>query len=177
MRYTALLRGINVGGHTVTMDRLRSLFRQLDLADVRTYIQSGNVFFDSDQSDRAALTHSIERHLHAALGYDVPVFLRTVTELEQIVERNPFRDLTVTPAMRLCVVFTAERIPSTLALPLRTPKNDMEMIHAGDYEAYVIWRIIDGRPPSSQGFKELGDRNTTRFYHTLAKILQAAKAG
>jgi uncharacterized protein (DUF1697 family) len=176
MLYTALLRGINVGGHTVTMDRLRGLFRELGLANVRSYIQSGNIFFESDESDRAALSQAIEQHLRQALGYPVPVMLRTVSELEQIVASDPFSQLTVTPEMRLCVVFTAEKIPP-LTLPLRTPREDMELVYATDYEAFVVWFLINGRPPSSQGFKELGERNTTRFYHTVAKILQAARGG
>ena len=176
MRYIALLRGINVGGHTVTMERLRALFRELGLANVRTYIQSGNVFFDSDEADRSALTATIERHLRQALGYAVPAMLRTVPELERIIASNPFAGLTVTPDMRLCVVFAAEPIPA-LALPLRTPKGDMEMIHATEREAFVAWYLINGRPPASQGFKELGERTTTRFYHTLGKILEAAKSG
>jgi uncharacterized protein (DUF1697 family) len=173
MRYIALLRGINVGGHTVTMDRLRGLFRELGLADVRSYIQSGNVFFESAEADRAALTASIERHLRQALGYAVPTMLRTVPELERIIASDPFAELTVTPDMRFCVVFTAEPIRA-LTLPLRTPRGDMELIHATDYEAFVVWYLINGRPPSSQGFAELGERTTTRFYHTLAKMLQAA---
>jgi hypothetical protein len=78
--------------------------------------------------------------------------------------------------MRLCVVF-AENLPTTLALPLRSPKNDMEIIHATDREAFVVWYIINGRPPAGNGLKVLGERNTTRFFHTVAKILQAAKAG
>ncbi|HEV2405968.1 MAG TPA: DUF1697 domain-containing protein, partial [Ktedonobacterales bacterium] len=77
MRYIALLRGVNVGGHVVKMERLRALFAELGLSNVRTYIQSGNVFFDTEQTDRVALTASIEEHLRAALGYAVPVFLRT----------------------------------------------------------------------------------------------------
>jgi uncharacterized protein (DUF1697 family) len=176
MRYIALLRGINVGGHTVPMDRLRQLFAELGLANVRTYIQSGNVFFDSERTDRAQLTQTIEHHLRDALGYDVPTFLRTVPELEQIAASEAFQRLSVTPDMRLCVVFTADKVPS-LILPHRSPKNDMEIVHATDYEAFVVWYIIDGRPPSGNGLKALGDRTTTRFFHTLAKILQAAKNG
>src|SRR5579872_787535 len=76
MRYIAFLRGINVGGHTVKMERLRQLFTELGLAHVRTYIQSGNVFFETTDSDRARVTGTIEEHLHKVLGYEVPVFLR-----------------------------------------------------------------------------------------------------
>lgn len=176
MDYIALLRGINVGGHTVKMDELRRLFAELDLANVRTYIQSGNVFFASDQADRGALTEMIERHLGTALGYAVPVFLRTIPELEQIVAADPFRHLAVTPDMRLCVMFTATAIPGGLALPLYSPKRDMEVIHTTEREAYVIWRLTDGRPPAAYGFEDiLGKKTTTRFFHTTAKILAAAK--
>jgi uncharacterized protein (DUF1697 family) len=177
MLYIALLRGINVGGHSVKMERLRELFTELGLTHVRTYIQSGNVFFETTETDRVELAQTIEDHLHQALGYDVPVFLRTISELEQIVELNPFQHLKITPDIRLCVVFTSEKIGDTLALPLYSPKKDVEIIHTTDYEAFTVWHLIDGRPPAAQSLKVLGERTTTRFFHTTAKILQAAKKG
>lgn len=179
MLYIALLRGINVGGHTVKMERLRALFAELGFANVRTYIQSGNVFFETSQDDRAALIQTIEQHLRAALGYAVPVCLRTVPELEHILALDPFKDRDVTPDMRLCIAFASHLIPRDLALPLWSPKRDMEIIHTTDYDAFVIWHIINGRPPASQGFpdKPLGGNVTTRFFHTTAKILQAAQQG
>jgi uncharacterized protein (DUF1697 family) len=177
MIYIALLRGINVGGHTVKMEYLRKLFVELGFTQVRMYIQSGNVFFETEQTDRETLTQMIEQHLHLALGYQVPVFLRTITELKQILALDPFQHLNVTSDMRLCVVFTNETIPNTLSLPLRSPKNDMEIIHTTEHEAFMVWYIINGRPPAAYNFKILGDRTTSRFFHTLAKILQAAKKG
>ncbi len=175
MRYIALLRGVNVGGHVVKMDRLRALFAELGLANARTYIQSGNVFFDSEEVDRAALTTRIERHLRGALGYDVPVFLRTVPEMEAVVASDAFAHLTAGDDLRLCVMFLAEPLPSALPIPYRSRKGDVEVVRATETEAYVVWRIINGRPPAAQSFKGIGDRNTTRFFHTTAKILEAAK--
>ncbi len=177
MTYIALLRGINVGGHVVKMDRLRELFMELGYTSVRTYIQSGNIFFETAQTDREAMTQAIEQHLREALGYEVPVFLRTIAELEQVVASQAFQHLDVGPDMRLCVVFTADMKPNTLALPLRSPKNDIEIVHTTDREAFMVWYLKDGRPPAAQSFKALGDRTTTRFFHTVAKILQAAKQG
>ena len=72
MIYIALLRGINVGGHLVKMERLRDLFMELGFTHVRTYIQSGNVFFETTQTDRKGVSQTIEQHLHQALGYEVP---------------------------------------------------------------------------------------------------------
>ncbi|KAA9333257.1 DUF1697 domain-containing protein [Hymenobacter busanensis] len=178
MTYIALLRGINVGGHRVTMDELRRHFADLGLARVRTYIQSGNVFFDAPaDTDRAQLQARIEAHLHQALGYAVPVFLRTPDELAHLLALDPFRHLTVTDDMRLCLVLLAEPAPAGLALPLRSPKGDYEILHLTEREAFVVWHLLDGRPPSSTAFldKTLGRHTTTRFFHTAAKILAAAR--
>lgn len=179
MRYIALLRGINVGGHTVKMERLRELFAALGLVNVQSYIQSGNVFFATEETDRATLTQDIERHLHQVLGYEVPTCLRTVDELERILALNPFANLDVTESMRLCVTFTPDAIPSNLVLPLCSPKQDVEIVHVTDHEAFVVWYLINGRPPTSAGWfdKTLGKRTTTRFFHTAVKILEAAKSG
>lgn len=53
--YVVFLRGINVGGHNVGMEQLRALLIECGLTNVRTYIQSGNVFFDTDVDDVRAL--------------------------------------------------------------------------------------------------------------------------
>src|SRR3712207_818810 len=169
--YIAFLRGINVGGHIVKMERLRHLFTELGFANVRTYIQSGNVFFETGEDNRDVLAQKIERHLRQALGYDVPVFLRTVAELEHILALDPFKNIDITPDIRLCVMFLAEPVANDLALPLRSPKNDSEIVHMTALEAFVVWYLIKGRPPSSNFLdKTLGRRTTTRFFHTTAKI-------
>lgn len=179
MRYIALLRGINVGGHMVKMERLRELFGELGLAGVRTYIQSGNVFFEAADGGRDELTRAIEERLRAALGYDVPTFLRTVPELEQALALDPFKNTSVTPDMRLNLVFAASAIPATLDLPVWSARRDMEIRLTTEREAFVAWYLKDGRPPVSQNFleKTLGSKVTSRFLHTTVKILEAAKAG
>jgi hypothetical protein len=93
------------------------------------------------------------------------------------VASDPFRHLTVTPDMRLNVLFAANRIADGLPLPLRSPKNDMEIVRTTAYEAFVVWYIINGRPPASQAFldRALGVTTTSRFFHTTAKILAAAR--
>jgi uncharacterized protein (DUF1697 family) len=177
IEYIALLRGVNVGGHTVRMEVLRGLFRELGLADVRSYIQSGNVFFACPPGGRARLAAHIEGHLARSLGYEVPVLLRTVPELARVVARDPFRDVVVTPDMRLCVVFAAEPL-AQLDLPVASAKGDVEIIDMTTHEAFLIWHLVEGRPPDSESFlgRTLHTRLTTRFFHTTAKILKAAQA-
>jgi len=89
-KYVAFLRAINVGGHTVKMDYLRSLFEGIGFASVETFIASGNVIFDSKAKTTKTLEQKIERHLLAELGYAVTTFIRAPSELTEIVDHDPF---------------------------------------------------------------------------------------
>ncbi len=173
----ALLRGVNVGTHQVTMAHLRELFAELGLTEVKSFIQTGNIFFNTTETDIRALKERIEKHLKEALGFEVPVFLRTIAEFETVLEINPFKGREITPEMRCCIMLTSELLPN-VELPLISPKGDLEVIYMTHYEAFVIWHLINGRPPSSTTFldKYLGKTTTSRFYHTAEKILAAAKA-
>ncbi|MDQ2742051.1 MAG: DUF1697 domain-containing protein [Chloroflexota bacterium] len=177
--YIALLRGINVGGHNVKMDRLRELFGELGFDHVRSYIQTGNVFFESTETDKAALRTTIERHLRAVLGYEVATCLRTVEDLEQLLILDPFHDIVVTPEIRLAVTFLAEPAAVALPVPYLTPNGAYEMIGTTPTELFVVWHLRDGRPGNSYGLleKQLSVPTTTRFWHTTAKILSAARVG
>ena len=90
IRYIALLRAINVGGHKVKMDRLRKLFESLGLSNVETFIASGNVIFDSPAEDARTLEKQIESYLRKSLGFEVATFVRSVSELEAIAGYRPF---------------------------------------------------------------------------------------
>jgi uncharacterized protein (DUF1697 family) len=175
-RYIALLRGINVGGHNVRMEDLRHLFEELGLPHVQSYIQSGNVFFSTGETNVEALTRRIQRHLREALRFEVAVFLRTIPQFEAIMAGSPFENLKVTRDMRLCLVFADQPIRGDLELPLLSPKKDLQILKTAQREAYVVWYIKNGRPPSSQSFLDaaIGKQTTTRFFHTAAKILNAA---
>ena len=81
-----------MGGHRVKMDRLRSLFEELDLADVSTVIASGNVIFSTETDDTVALRDTIERHLEQELGYPVASFLRSPAELATIASANSLEE-------------------------------------------------------------------------------------
>jgi uncharacterized protein (DUF1697 family) len=87
-RLVAFLGGINVGGHRVTMDRLRAEVSSLGYTDVATYIASGNVVF----SAAAGRDHErlLEAHLAERFGWPVPSFVRTAAEVRGIAAADPF---------------------------------------------------------------------------------------
>lgn len=175
IRYIALLRAVNVGNHRVKMERLRELFALAGLQNTGTYINSGNVFFDSDETDREKLAAVLEDNLRSALGFEVPVFLMTADGLRAVLDEAPFKGRQPEKDERFCVVFTKQPFDPGIGLPVRSSKDDMELLAVKDNAAYVTWRIIKGRPPSGRFDKSvLPALNTTRFYHTLLKILAAA---
>jgi len=95
-RYVAFLRGMNLGGRRIKNDALRSQFDELGFGDVATFRASGNVIFDSDDGDgEVALTERIEAGLAKALGYEVPVFLRSAAEVAAIAAQQPFEETLV----------------------------------------------------------------------------------
>lgn len=112
-QYIAFLRGINVGGHRVKMDRLRALFVEMGMSDVSTFIASGNVIFRTDSDDVDALTDQIERQLSQGLGYEVPTFLRSPTQLDDMVSLGALE-----PGDG------REFVPSVYVILLRTPASD-----------------------------------------------------
>jgi uncharacterized protein (DUF1697 family) len=150
-RYVALLRAINVGGHRVAMSRLRSLFEELDLVGVSTFIASGNVIFSTPERDAAALEVRIERHLAAALGYAVDTFLRTPAELAEVAARRPFADADLdAPGHTIHVAFLREPPSQTAARALlgcRTERDEFQvagrefhwLVRGKTTESLVTW--------------------------------------
>jgi uncharacterized protein (DUF1697 family) len=88
--YAAFLRGMNVGGHRLSNVELRTHFEELGFGDVQTFRASGNVVFAGAPESVTELAAHIEAGLQAALGYAVPVFLRTAEEVRRIAAQRPF---------------------------------------------------------------------------------------
>jgi uncharacterized protein (DUF1697 family) len=105
-RYVAFLRAINVGGRVVKMAALKTIFESLKLAEVETFIASGNVIFRCG-AEPARLEPLIEGGLQRALGYPVLTFLRTPEQIAAVAEHDPFGPLP--PGGRMYVGFLRER--------------------------------------------------------------------
>jgi uncharacterized protein (DUF1697 family) len=177
IRYIALLRGINVGGHLVKMEQLRGMFEGLGFEHVRSYIQTGNIFFDSNVLDPQALRMTIEKHLLHSLGYEVATCIRTIEEMETLLSLDPFHGREVTPDTRFSITFLAEPVTDMLPMPYLTPDGAYEAIGMTSSEVFVVWHLKDGRPGKSYAHLERKFRipATTRFWKTTADILAAAR--
>ena len=89
-RYIALLRGVNISGkNKVSMAQLKQLFEDLDYKEVKTYLNSGNVIFSSDEDDISKITSIIEKMIKNHFNLDIPVFVISKEELEDILDHAP----------------------------------------------------------------------------------------
>lgn len=91
-KYIAILRGINVGGkRKILMADLRLHFQELGFTNIQTYIQSGNVVFETNgEENRQNIAVKVEKQIHETYGFEVPVIVRTADEIRQIVSENTF---------------------------------------------------------------------------------------
>ena len=174
LKYIALLRGINVGGkNIIKMEDLRQLFESLEFENVCTYIQSGNVLFDSAEKNESVIIKKLEKSLHDFLSDDVLVFIRTIPEFEAIMKINPFNKIKTPASSKPYVSFLKEELMKKPKLPYLTPKKDVEIIEIKNHEVYS-WAVkINGRSGFPNNFveKEFQLPATTRNWRTVCKLL------
>jgi uncharacterized protein (DUF1697 family) len=107
-RCVALLRGVNVGGHRrVPMAQLRAVLTSAGLADVQTYLQSGNAVFASDR-EPVELERVVREVIRDQIGVDTTVLVRTAAELTATVDANPWPDRAASPTQLHAVFLSAE---------------------------------------------------------------------
>jgi uncharacterized protein (DUF1697 family) len=176
MKYVALLRGINVGGHTqIRMDALRRAFASLGYRDVRTLLNSGNVVFASNETISSEGAHALEELLETSFGFHVDTILRPQTAIQAIVESNPFREIEVTPSTRLFVTFRGDLRAGANALiaPYRSPEGDFQLLRvtAGEICASLVLSPKRGTVDLMKVLeREFGKNITTRSWNTVVRI-------
>ena len=107
--WIAILRGINVSGaRKLPMKELKELFETLTCTNVRTYIQSGNVVFESVKLDVGTFGKKVEAAIKKRYDYDVPVIVRSLEELRKAVAANPYLKLKGIEHDKLHVTFLAD---------------------------------------------------------------------
>lgn len=169
-RYVAFLRAINVGGHVVKMDRLRELFVSAGLANVSTFIASGNVLFESRRAT-PGLEALIEKTLHVALGYEVTTMLRSAAEVTQIIDRVDALGLGDGPG-RLYIGLLKDTPSPRAASAVAAMSNEIDTLLVRGRELY--WRcntsFSDSTVAGPALGKALGVAVTTRNLNTIRKL-------
>lgn len=173
MKYAAFLRGINVGGRTsIKMENLRACLAGLGFENVKTYIQSGNVVFESGETDDRKLAAKIEAAVEKEF-FKTPVMVRSVDEVREIIENNPFAGEDFEDKL-FHVVFLAEKLSDEKAEMLIANNTENEKFAVRDREVYCLLR--EGVADSLLGKKYIDNKlktpATARNWRTLNKILE-----
>src|SRR5262249_19333593 len=122
--FIALIRGVNVGGKMLSMERLRAALARLGFENVRTYIQSGNVVFQARRRTPESVGKKIETLILEEFDLPVAVLVRTSAEMQRVVRCNPFLAEPGIDETRLYVTFLA-------SAPSRTAIKSLAAIPAG----------------------------------------------
>lgn len=170
--FIALLRGINVGGHKkVPMAELRELLTKSGLDNVRTYIQSGNVIFQSSESNKGKLEVVVHKAIKGHFGFDVPILVRSKDEIEAILSDCPFNE--------------EKKIASYFILFSEIPDKELvketskEMFLGEEFIitkncVYIFYSVGAGKAKLGVNWfeKRLKIKATARNYRTMAKLIQ-----
>jgi uncharacterized protein (DUF1697 family) len=172
MRYVALLRGINVGGgNMIKMDELKAVFTQLGFENVVSYINSGNLAFDTRKTSEAKLVERIEDAIEKDFGRRVPVMVREQTDIERILKSNPF-DGQYGSHKEMHVLFLKDDMPDEKASALATAAKDGEQFEIAGREIYCYVTIGVADSLLSKGFFEKKPvvPVTARNWRTVEKL-------
>lgn len=175
--YIALLRGINVSGHKIIlMTDLKDLFEKIGFANIKTYIQSGNVVFKTKKSSMEWIRKNIEQNLFSRFGFEVKVIVKSLFELCEILDHNPFPENKLKDKEKIYLSLLSQ-------IPEKEKINELEKFNKGPDEfnyingvVYILCRNGYGKSLLSNTNieKKLKVFSTTRNLDTMKKLYELA---
>lgn len=175
-KYISILRGINVGGkRKILMADLKELYQSLGFENVITYIQSGNVIFEAKEKEGSrAFPKKIEEAILKEYGFEVPVIIRSVDEIKNIISINPFLKKEDVKIENLCVTFLSD-IPNEENLQKINAYNyspDLFQIIDNNAFIFVAGKYHQSKLTNNFFEKKLVVSATTRNWKTVKKLLE-----
>jgi len=155
------------------MSDLKKALESLGFNDIKTLLNSGNVVFMAKETTLSLLTQQIEKTLAKTFGFTVPVLIRTKKEIQELVDSQPFKAITVTPETRLYMTFLSEKPKSALKIPYESENKGFRILRVSDHEicSAVIPSPTNGTLDMMSFLeKEFGKNVTTRNWNTVVKL-------
>jgi uncharacterized protein (DUF1697 family) len=177
-KFIVLLRGINVSGQKkINMKELKSYFEELGFDDVVTYIQSGNVIFNSKNEHKPKLKKMIEKMIFDKYNFDVKTIIITSKELVKILEQNPFKDKYEQEENKLYFTFLFDKVTDENLAKLNSMNFDSEYFSFKENIIYLYTPNGYGRAKLNNNFIEnkLKVDATTRNLKTVSKLIELSE--
>ena len=132
------------------------------------------MLFETSETDTDNLIKRIEEKLEKEFGHEIGVLLRTIEEIQNLADADPFKNIKVTPQTRFYVTFLSEKQKSALKNPYESIEKDIKIVHVSASEVCSFITLSPNRGTSdlmSVLEKEFGRKVTTRNWNTVTKIL------
>ena len=177
-KYIALLRGINVSGQKkILMKDLKQLLEKLGYNDVVTYIQSGNVVFNSTSGTTTKLEEQISRGIKEKYGFEVPVVVRTRDQIATILKNNPYQDKELLKANKIGYVLFKQNPEEPLLAALNAESYENEVLTVIDDCGYLVYHNGAGNAKLNNNLieRKLKINATSRNHRTMMKLLEISQ--
>ena len=172
-RMVVFLRGINVGGHTVTKSKLQEAFSSLGYQNVLTYKQSGNVILETEEADPKIIESKVEKKLRELLGYGVAAFVRSIPQLKAMVNLESFKGYEEKGTSCLVTFVADAPVDLLFKLPLTIPNSTAQIISVWGSEFFSVTHGGgEGALPNPYLESKLKLKATTRNINTITGILE-----
>lgn len=169
-RYVALLRGVSP--LNASMPALRASFEAAGFTCVRTVLSSGNVAFDADGIDPAAIEAAAESAMARTLGRSFYTIVRCSAELASLLASDPYAEHGIPPEAKRVVSFLREPRSPRVALPLAQDWASVFLVRGR--EVFTAYRPVDKGPVFMTLIeKAFGKDITTRTLETVARCAAA----
>ena len=172
--HLALLRGINVSGHNmIKMDTLKNLLENAGFQNVRTYIQTGNVFIDSEEDQAASVGFKIKQEIFKVLGLDVPVVMISKSDLQASFTNNSFAMEKECDFKKLYVAFVSKELQGSAINDLKISQFKPDEAQIDGNRIYIKYAIGAGNTRLDQKYieKKLNVIATIRNWNTVINLL------
>ncbi len=170
--YIALLRGINVGRKRMKMDTLREMFESVGYANPKTLLASGNVIFQTDETDRDTIIQTLEYAIVETFDFDSKIILRTGDAWQEAITNCPYLEQSEQNPKHLLVTFLSN-IPSDITIAnLHSAHEGSELINVIDQTLYIYYADGVARSKLTNNVieKQLQVAGTARNWNTVLKI-------
>lgn len=173
--HLALLRGINVSGHhMIKMDALTTALQNAGFQNVTTYIQSGNVFVDSEESNPASVGFKIRQEITKAFGHDVPTIVIGIKDLKACLSNNPFLKDKNADIKKLYVAFMSKSLQAGRINDLKVSQIKPDEAVIDESRLYIKYDVGAGKTRLDGKYieKKLNLTATIRNYNTVNALLK-----
>lgn len=174
MQYVALLRGIGPGNPNMRNDKLREVFEGLGLKNVRTVISSGNVLFETDTTNINGLEKIIEESFPEKLGFNSTTIIRSLKDLELLVESKPFGSLEHSREEYLLVTFLKKPAKTSSKFPYTPPDKSYTVLRLDNGAIFTVTDTASVKTPDVMSWleKQFGKEISSRTWNTVNRILK-----